>query len=384
MGSLPGFDDISVLGRSYFFTEGVMEYQSASVFGNADLQLSDAFTFTIGARYTDEERDFSGCIGGDPRENEFRVSALFTALSVQRALLAGTSPDVTLPGDCITISEDGQFDRPTQTLAENSLSWRAVLDWALDDRNLVYLSRSRGFKSGSFPVTNATDRAQYQPAVQEQVDAYEIGAKLNYFDGLLRFNTAAFYYDYTDKQLFSRIQDPLFGSLPQLQNAPSSEVRGVEFDVATSPWAGLYLSLAAAYIETEVKEFPNAFNTQGEPEDLTGREFNFSPTLSYTALVDYSLAISTQYEAGMGLDYSFKDETNSTLDGDPLFFHDDFGITNARFRFGRSDGQWQLTFYMRNIFNEYATTANTQIVSDIVTRYVSSPRTWALNFDWNY
>ena len=382
VGSLPGFDDISVLGRSYFFTEGVMEYQSASLFGNADMQLSDAFKLTIGARYTDEERDFSGCIGGDPRENEFRVSALFTALSVQRALLAGTTPDTTLPGECFTISEDGQFDRPTQTLAEDSLSWRAVVDWTPDDHSLIYLSRSRGFKSGSFPVTNATDRAQYQPAVQEQVDAYEIGAKLNYLDGLLRFNTAAFYYDYTDKQLFSRIQDPLFGSLPQLQNAPSSEVRGIEFDLASSPFSGLYISLAAAYIETEVKDFPNAFNTQGEPEDLTGTEFNYSPKLSYTALLDYSFAVSSYYEAGIGVDYSFKGETNSTLDGDPLFFHDDFGITNARVRFGRNDGKWLLTFYARNVFNEYATTANAQIVSDLVTRYVAMPRTWELNLGW--
>lgn len=383
VGALPGLDDISVLGN-YYYSYGYMDYQSQSAFGNMEWQLSDAFRLSLGARYTDEERDFTGCLGDDARDNNINVNLVFTALSLQRALLAGTLPDTTSPGECISLAEDGSLEPYANTLEEHSLSWRAVLDWEPSDNTLIYLSRSRGFKSGSFPVTNTTDQGQYQPAKQEQVDAYEIGAKLNYFDRRLQFNTALFYYDYSDKQLFSRIQDPLFGSLPQLQNAPSSEVRGIEIDISGAPLDGLYLSAAAAYIETEVKEFPNAFNTRGEPTDVTGQSFNYSPELTYTFLVDYSLPIASNYEAGVGVDYSYKDETNSTLDGDPFFAHDDFGITNARLRFGRSDGEWMLTFYGRNIFNEYATTAHAQVVSDIVTRYVSAPKTWAIALDYNY
>jgi len=381
VGTLPGLDDISLLG-SYYHSDGIMEYQSQSAFANAEWLVSDQLKLTLGARYTDEERDFTGCLADDERDQNINVNLVFTALSAQRALLAGTLPDTTTPGECITLAVDGSLEKYSNTLEENSLSWRSVLDWTPNDNVLVYLSRSRGFKSGSFPVTNTTDQGQYQPAVQEQVDAYEVGAKLNYFDRRLQMNTAVFYYDYINKQLFSRIQDPLFGSLPQLQNAPSSEVQGVELDVSGAPLEGLFVSIAAAYIETEVKEFPNAFNTAGEPADLRGREFNYSPKLSYTALADYSYPIGSNYETGFGVDYSYKDETNSTLDGDPRFAHDDFGITNARLRFGRSDGEWMLTFYARNIFNEYSPTAHAQVVSDIITRYVGPPRTWMLSLDY--
>ncbi|CAA0079777.1 Ferric-pseudobactin 358 receptor [Zhongshania aliphaticivorans] len=383
VGALPGLDDISVLG-SYYIGDGEMEYQSQSAFGNVEWQFTDTLKVTAGARYTDEERDFNGCLADDERDNNTNVNLVFTALSVQRALLALTTPDVTTPGECITLTEDGQFDRFTDTLEENSLSWRVVGDWTPNDNVLMYLSRSRGFKSGSFPVTNTTDQGQYVPARQEQVEAYEIGAKLNFFDRRLQVNTAAFYYDYIDKQLFSRIQDFLFGSLPQLQNAPSSEVTGFELELSGSPFSGLYLSAAGAYIKTEVKEFPNAFNTRGEPVDLTGAEFNYSPKLTYTFLADYSFPIGDAYEMGAGVDYSYKDETNSTLDGDPYFAHDDFGITNARLRFGRSDAKWMLTLYGRNVFNEYATTGHVQVVSDIVTRYVSDPRTYGITFDYKY
>ena len=383
VGALPGLEDISLLG-SYYIGDGEMEYRSESAFGNVEWQFSDTLKVTAGARYTDEERDFNGCLADDAKDNNTNVNLVFSALSLQRALLALTTPDVTTPGECITLTEDGQFDRFTDNLEEHSLSWRLVGDWTPNDNVLMYVSRSRGFKSGSFPVTNTTDQGQYVPARQEQVDAYEIGAKLNFFDRRLQLNTAAFYYDYVDKQLFSRIQDVLFGSLPQLQNAPSSEVVGFEIDISGSPLEGLYLSAAGAYIETEVKEFPNAFNTRGEPTDLTGREFNYSPKLSYTILADYSLPIGNEYEVGAGVDYSFKDETNSTLDGDPFFAHDDFAITNARLRFGRSDAKWMITLYGRNVFNEYATTGHVQVVSDIVTRYVSDPRTYGVTFDYKY
>lgn len=381
VGTLPGFDDASLVG-SYYFSDGEMEYESSSAFANLEWQFTDSLKLTLGARYTDEERDFNGCLGDDAADNNTNVNALFNLLAAQRAAEAGKSPDTTGPGECITLSSDGQFDRYTDTLKEHSLSWRAVGDWTPNDNVLIYLSRSRGFKSGSFPVTNTSDQAQYKPAVQEQVDAYEIGSKLNFFDRRLQINTAVFYYDYVDKQLFSRIQDPLFGSLPQLQNAPSSEVKGVEFEVSGSPLSGLYVSAAAAHIETEVKEFPDAFNTRGEPTDVTGQEFNYSPKVTYTLLADYSLPIADYYELGLGLDYSYKDETNSTLDGDPFFHHDDFGITNARVRFGRSDGRWLLTLFGRNITNEYAMTGHVQVVSDIVTRYVSSPRTYGISLDY--
>jgi hypothetical protein len=43
-----------------------------------------------------------------------------------------------------------------------------------------------------------------------------------------------------------------------------------------------------------------------------------------------------------------------------------------------------VTLYGRNVFNEYATTGHVQVVSDIVTRYVSDPRTYGITFDYKY
>ncbi|MBN48842.1 MAG: hypothetical protein CMN85_04820 [Spongiibacteraceae bacterium] len=383
VGVLPGFDDVSLLG-SYYYGDGYMDYESKSAFGNFEWQFTSTLKVTAGARYTDEERSFNGCLGDDARDNNTNVNLLFSALSLQRALQTGSLPDMTSPGECISLSREGSFDRFSDTLAEDSLSWRLVGDWTPSDSVLVYLSRSRGFKSGSFPVTNTTDQSQYEPAVQEQVDAYEVGGKLSFFDRRLQINSAVFYYDYIDKQLFSRIQDPLFGSLPQLQNAPSSVVRGAELEISGSPFEGLYLSAAGAYIDTEVKEFPGAFNTRGEPADLTGRAFNYSPKVSYTLLADYGFPVGDHYTAGFGIDYSYKDETNSTLDGDPFFQHNDFGILNARLRFGRTDGIWGVTLYGRNIRSQYAITGHAQVVSDIVTRYVAEPEMYGITLDYRY
>lgn len=58
---------------------------------------------------------------------------------------------------------------------------------------------------------------------QESVLTYEVGLNQPLFNRPVRVTAAAFYNDYTDKQLRGRIIDPLVGPLEKLVNIPNPE-----------------------------------------------------------------------------------------------------------------------------------------------------------------
>lgn len=332
--------DITLISE-YYNAFGYTDYKSIAPFANLEWQINDSFKATIGGRYTEEERTYTGCMRST---EDNRIYLVLQTVALQRALLSGTTPGIAEPGGCFSVSDDGNFDQYAGELKEDSLSYRGVLDWTPNENSMYYFSYTRGFKSGSFPVTNASNQSQVAPVVQEQVDAYEIGAKLDFYENL-HVNLAAYHYDYKDKQLYSRIEDFIFGALPSLANAPEAEVDGFEIDFTYSPIDGLFLAGSAAYVDTNVVSFPDAFDTRGNQTDLSGSDFNFSPKLTYNLLADYSIPIFENYVAGIGIDYAFKDETNSTLDADPVFAHDSFGLWNARLRLGAENSSWEVTLW---------------------------------------
>ncbi|MBQ0758874.1 MAG: TonB-dependent receptor [Zhongshania sp.] len=362
--------------------KGDTEATTTSIFFSADWVFSDAWMATLGARYSDESRDYQGCSYEPNDASGVGTSQLFTALSAQRALLALAIPDIVQKGECFTLAADGSTDIFTDTLDEDNVAVRAVLTWTPSDTAMLYASFVQGYKSGGYPVLNGSDQKQLVPVTQEKLLAYEIGSKTGLLDDVVQLNLAAFYYDYSDKQLLTRINDAVFGPLPILQNAPKSHISGAEVDLQIQPTAGLFISLAASYIASEIDEF-ESFNINGDAEDFSGRPFNFSPNWQGTALVDYSFPISTNWDMGLAVDYSYTSETNSTIEEDPNYAHDDFGLLGARLRLVSVDETWTVVAAGRNLTNEYSTIGVFQI-GDSIARYTGQPRTYSLSVNYAF
>jgi outer membrane receptor protein involved in Fe transport len=367
---------------------GEQEADTYAFFGSIDWQFQPTLTLNLGARYTSEVREFEGCSIDSPSSTRgLGFSAAFTAIALARPLLIPGSnipTEFAKPNGCFTLDhETNNAGLYRGKLDEDNVAGRVALDWTPADDLLFYASYSRGFKSGSFPVFPSSDQAQYIPVKQEQLDAYEIGGKTAFLDRRLRVNFAGFYYDYKDKQLVGRLLDPIFGPLQKLVNAPKSEVRGVELEVQVRPMRGLLLAASAIYLKTELKEFEGV-DQSGDPVDLNGEPFNFSPELEYTLIADYNLPLNERLEMMLGADYSYTDETNSVLTRDPLFAIEDYGLLNARVGVGESTGAWKVTVWGQNVTNEYYQNGvfNT---GDTVGRYAGRPRilgvTLTLRFD---
>ncbi|NKI16012.1 TonB-dependent receptor [Spongiibacter sp. KMU-166] len=342
-----------------------------ALFGNYNWQFTPAWQLSVGARYTQDIRDFEGC-SKEPDDSEGAgLTPVFSVLAVSR----GGEP--ISQGECVTVDDNGDNSPYRGTLDESNVSARVVLNWTPVDDTLVYASVSRGFKSGGFPVLSSSAKKQYEPVRQEELLAYEIGTKNSLWEKRIQLNGAIYYYDYSDKQLLTRLLDPVFGPLPVLKNAPSSEVYGAEIEFSVAPTEGLLLAVNGSYILTEILEFEST-GFDGEPTDFAGNPFNFSPEKEVTVLADYSFPITDGLTMAVSVDYSYSSETNSTLDQDPLFKHDDYGLWNARLRLEEFSGKWDVSVYGRNVTNEFSTVSIIQ-AGDGAARYAGAPRQYGVS-----
>ena len=365
--------------------EGVQVADTQAAFLNGDWTFQPDWKATLGLRYTQEKRDFTGCTRDDVTQSSgIGFAHAFDAIQVAQALLHGALPPTHLaqPGGCIEYDPKTFNSTPyTGTLSEPNLSFRSALDWTPQEDWLFYGSYSRGFKSGSFPIVAASTNAQYAPAVEEKLDAYEIGSKTSFFDRRLHLDTSAFYYDYRNKQLYGVIFDQIFGPLPVLVNAPTSQVEGFEAEIQTSPVEGLYVALSGTYLRTVIGDF-TGLDSRGKPQDLTGKPFNFAPRVSTTLVVNYTMPAGDSRSIGIGGDYSYRSATNAVLTQDPLFAIPGYRTLNLHLDYVSEEG-WTLTLFGRNVLNEFYTvgTINT---GDTVARFTGMPRTYGLRLSYAY
>jgi len=285
-----------------------------TAFANVEYSLNESVVLQAGVRFTDQERDFRGCTfdGGDG-------TWALTSFLIQ-PFLGSTSPAQVQPGEGATTGLAPDFN-PVPTGHENSLnedntSWRVAVNWAMNDETLVYGNVSKGYKNGQFPTLSGSASSQLVPVVQEELLAYEIGAKSTLAEGSVQLNGPTFYYDYTDKQLLGALEDAVFGSLPALVNVPDSHVQGFELIATWLPIEGLKISPSVSYDETEVdgnfRNFDAFFGGKnGGTKDFSGQDFPQAPELQANLGISYNWEVRDGWTAFVSTNVNYQEETTS-------------------------------------------------------------------------
>lgn len=153
--------DVLTSFRTYRDTAD-FDVETWSVFASADWELSPELTLTTGIRYTKDTQDYFGC------SRDFNGSMLPNVNLFNRAFFLaayGALVDPISENQCNTFDVDTlTFGDVTSTLKEDNVAWRGALTWEPNDDTLVYASVSRGYKSGSTPVSAANIATQNRPA----------------------------------------------------------------------------------------------------------------------------------------------------------------------------------------------------------------------------
>jgi len=214
---------------------------SYGIFGESYFKFSDKVKLTLGLRYNHDKKFTRArtTLLSDGLSSEFAggnaIYALVGADSLEKALNYATA----------------DFDKGTvgvQPFQERSVSFgrmtgRAVLDFQLTPDNLIYLSYSRGYKSGGInpPLSVGSVNDSFKP---ESVDAFEIGSKNRF--GALQLNLSGFYYRYKDLQL-SRIT-----ARTSVNDNIDADIYGVEAEAIMAPTRNLLVNMSASYLKTKV------------------------------------------------------------------------------------------------------------------------------------
>lgn len=371
-------------------TKYKQETESKAIFGHIEYTFAEDFRLTLGARYTEEERDWEGCT----------FSASDNSLGNFLNTLFGASLQA---GDCGTIDDDPDSPNyifkmlaagtPNEAFhvykdSIDTQKWmgKIGLDYAINDDVLLYASWSRGFKSGGFNGANSNTTLQLQPYEEEELDSYELGAKSTLLDGSMQLNASVFFYDYKDKQE----QDPAItfvGAISGLTNVPESEIYGAEVDMQWMPLDGLLVNFGAAYLDTEITKWQATDPVASSwptvvTYDASGLELPQAPEWSVNGLVNYQWSVSDSMFMEIGGDFNYKDAT--TGGASPEDATEDYTIFNARLTIGDQGGQWDAQLYARNLTDEYYYPSAFRGGNGPFVRSVGMPRTYGISVGYNF
>ncbi|MEM7728330.1 MAG: TonB-dependent receptor [Pseudomonadota bacterium] len=358
------------------------ESETVSIFGNINYDLTEKLGVSAGLRYSDDSLEYSTC-SADFESNTLPIFS--TAVFAGIAGVTGAFPNFSIaPDQCFTIAENrvdrASFERPP--LEEDNLSGRFALEYQADPDTLLFASVSRGFKSGAAPVITANVEEQLEPVRQEEVLAFEAGAKLTLADGRMQWNSSGFYYDYQDQQLFSEILDPVFTALPRLVNVPESRVLGFESELDVDVTEALSLRGTVSYTDTEITEF-EGFNRFGEPENFEGSSFILTPDWQLTGLAKYETDLSAQWGLRAVASASYFSETSSSLTEESGFGIPAYTLVNGTVTLLNTDRGFDIGVFANNLFQEnYRTSVD--VVSDTVFALPGRPRTYGVRLGWQY
>ncbi|QEH79072.1 TonB-dependent receptor [Sphingomonas sp. C8-2] len=368
-----------------FFVDNDQRIASKAVFASVDLPLADRLVLQGSVRYTDQDRDFAGCVR-DTGNGEIAA-----ALGLLGTIITG-APQSIPPGGCGTLGANGApVPIVTGRLDQDNLSWRASLNWTLGGQGLLYANVTKGYKSGSFPTLPASSAVQLRPVPQESVLAFEAGAKLG-FGRSLQIEAAAFYYRYRDKQLVGFLVDPVFGPLPSLVSIPKNHVQGAEISATLRPADGLTILASGTYVDTRIDRNPiNPTGPYGTPSDFVGQRFPYTPRWQGSLDAQYRFPAFAELYAFLGGTVSARSgTTGALLSGDPAVAAledglriDGYALVDLRAGIEAADERWRLELWGRNVTNKFYVNGVTRN-SDFTTRFAGMPATYGLTVRYRF
>jgi iron complex outermembrane receptor protein len=266
------------------------------------------------------------------------------------------------------------------------------LDYQVTDDAVLYLSATRGFKSGGFDY--AVSSTANQIFAPEHVWSYEAGAKTDWFDKRLQINLTAFLYDYRNLQ----VQYLLGPGNIFIGNAPSATDKGIESEIIAKPVAGLTLTsnvslLDATYDDGFIDEgvasslIPGYINP-GDPRfhslgmvhgqqigtyNAGGENLTNAPRFSTLESAQYD------YDTGAGLlygrvEYAYQSREYFDPTNVRILSQGAFGLWNLAIGYQGADSPWKFQALVKNVGDrQYLISA--AALSNPPTGHAGDPRT---------
>ena len=384
------------------------ETETLAVFFQGTYNISDSLSLTAGVRYTEEDKTVRA-------KTDLTTNTTGLATPNDGAFLAVLA-GATFASYAHEFNEERSTDQVIPAVN---------LQWEQSDTSKYYISYSEGFKSGGFNSVDDQDPnfladGTIQRTVpglgfeydDETASSFEIGGKHVLLDGAMNLNWAYFNSEYEDQQVSTFV-----GLGFVVANAASSEIEGIEMDLAWQATDNLRLGVAMAFLDGAYGRFEGAGCTATQASALLGlgtltsaspvtsamgcqQKFKGDGTASGSAQdisggqlgSDYSGSITADYVAPLqnglvafiGADVNFTDGYFMTGDLDPIDYHNGFEQFNVRG--GIRGDNWEMMIFGRNINDKIISTgaADVPLAGGAHFDYMARGAVWGGRFSYNF
>lgn len=303
----------------------INETESSSAYFNLEYALSNEWSVTAGARYTEDDKYVE--------QNGFTLTI-------------------------VGFDNYGPF---TNIVTYREVTPRVGIEWRPQLGILAYANYSKGYTAGEQnPALDVAGPAQ-------TVDAWELGAKSLLADDTIQLNVSAFYYDYSDFTIIAQVSEQVAGQSRVPVIYDSVVTTGIEADVIWLATDNLTIDLAVMSLSSDIEEVGSdslpagvtllspVFGTPFDPEDLSiVRTPEQSAKLSATYKMDLgeagglhitgSAVYTNEYDLDVYKDFESKART----------------LTNLSMLYFPKRGGWSVNLFARNLFDkEYIVSRST-------------------------
>ncbi|GAB5458791.1 MAG: TonB-dependent receptor [Henriciella sp.] len=319
-------------GNSFFSLDSTFKQEEIGVFFEATYDLTDRLSVTGGGRWFDIETEETRADGG----------ALFD-------FFLGSAPP---PGSA--------------SQSESGFNPRVAIDFDLNDSITLYGNFAQGFRPGGGNDAIAACDA-LGVTVPESFDSdslwnYEAGFKSSFNNGRTTLNGAVFQITWEDRQ--TQIENCGGLGFGATGNAGEAEATGFELEFATQINDYTSFDFGVGYVDAEITDDGGlASVTVGAPL------FNV-PEWNGAAAIDFNIPLNAEKDFYSRLDYRYTGESTSAQGNQ----RDSYSLVNGRL--GVQSGDWDLSLYIQNAFDERANYADPVELSDSLNLIaINRPRT---------
>jgi iron complex outermembrane recepter protein len=369
------------LGNDDYSNQRMSNY---AAFAHLDYDIVSQLKAKLGVRYTEADRQVNEC-GISYRGTALEPNGIIQDFVAGSADFLGGRPFSPIaPGQCAQIGPPPTYDLGplVSHLNQDNVSWSGGLDYKPTDTLLIYGNISRGYKAGGFPTLPASYYAALNPVVQEELTDYEGGFKAQFFDRRLLVNAAGFYYDYVNKQLKSRIIDPLFGVLTALVNIPKSAIRGGEFEIHARPITGLEFGLQGTYLSSRIDRFTGV-NQAGVVANFAGSTMPYTPKWNLSATTSYEHPLTEEWSGFVGAQLSFTSDETAALGSPALYDMPEYSLLNVQAGVKTHDDRWSIYFWGKNVTNRFYVNNVVELEDDVI-RFTGMPITYGITVGYKF
>ncbi len=350
--------DFVTIGSGLLQIDGnnLLETSTWAVFTHLNYDITGSLSLTLGARYTEEDKEFEGF-------QRDRNGFLYK-------LIAGVPLDAINPGVQSAIgfpdpADPLRFFPPgVQKQSFSNFSPRIGLEYTLPNDTLIYASFSQGYKTGGWTTRLSVPLAEAPTFDEEEADSYELGMKAELFDRRLRLNTALFFTDYKGIQL-----NQVEGISPTVKNAGNAEIYGFEVDWNAVVSDAFRITGSIGYIHDEYT-FKAPGVTAGDRLPKTARwKVNVSPY--------YALELGDGGQMRFNADYTYTSSLFNDTENSPILRRDAVHMLNGSIGYEEPQGRYQLSIGATNLLDErYLTTGFVQAGGALAYGSYSRPTEW--------